>query len=107
MLLTAIRRAPEFAHPALLIAVPLSATRLQTRGFNQALEIAKPLAQALAIPLAPALLVRSRDTKMQALLHPDERHANMRRSDERRVGKACGSTFRSRWSPEHSKKKKT
>src|SRR3546814_11794263 len=27
------------------------------------------------------------------------------RSEERRVGKACGSTCRSRWSPYHSKKK--
>src|SRR3546814_15146587 len=28
------------------------------------------------------------------------------RSEERRVGKECVSTFRSRWSPSHSKKKK-
>src|SRR3546814_19317242 len=28
------------------------------------------------------------------------------RSDERSVGKGCGSTCRSRWSPEHEKKKK-
>src|SRR3546814_13112276 len=27
------------------------------------------------------------------------------RSEERRVGKACVSTFRSRWSPDHTKKK--
>src|SRR3546814_16384432 len=27
------------------------------------------------------------------------------RSEERRVGKECGSTCRSRWSPDHSKKK--
>src|SRR3546814_13485467 len=29
------------------------------------------------------------------------------RSEERRVGKECVSTFRSRWSPYHSKKKNT
>src|SRR3546814_17102846 len=29
-----------------------------------------------------------------------------RRSDERRVGKECVSTCRSRWSPQHKKKKK-
>jgi ComF family protein len=80
MLLAAIRRTPEFARPALLTAVPLSAARLQGRGFNQALEIARPLAPALAIPLAPSLVVRSRDTKMQALLHPDERHENIRKA---------------------------
>src|SRR3546814_19382951 len=30
---------------------------------------------------------------------------NVVRSEERRVGKACGSTCRSRWAPDHSKKK--
>src|SRR3546814_13672944 len=30
---------------------------------------------------------------------------NMKRSEERRVGKECVSTCRSRWSPYHSKKK--
>src|SRR3546814_18922580 len=30
----------------------------------------------------------------------------VRRSEERRVGKECVSTCRSRWSPDHSKKKK-
>src|SRR3546814_18216047 len=32
--------------------------------------------------------------------------ANLRRSEERRVGKECVSTCRSRWSPYHYKKKK-
>src|SRR3546814_18704521 len=31
--------------------------------------------------------------------------ARPRRSEERRVGKECGSTCRSRWSPYHEKKK--
>lgn len=78
MLLDAIALRPEYAMPTLLTVVPLSAARLQTRGFNQALEIAKPLAQALAIPLVPSLISRSRNTQMQALLHPAERHNNMR-----------------------------
>src|SRR3546814_18723835 len=34
-------------------------------------------------------------------------HARRRRSEERRVGKECVSTCRSRWSPYDSKKKKT
>src|SRR3546814_15671901 len=33
------------------------------------------------------------------------RRAPSVRSEERRVGKECGRTFRSRWSPYHSKKK--
>src|SRR3546814_14553093 len=32
-------------------------------------------------------------------------HQSRRRSEERRVGKECVSTCRSRWSPYHSKKK--
>src|SRR3546814_18859332 len=35
-----------------------------------------------------------------------QRHAIAHRSEERRVGKECVSTCRSRWSPYHSKKKK-
>src|SRR3546814_19422589 len=44
----------------------------------------------------------------------DERHRRMdavppsgKRSDERRVGKECVSSFKSRWSPCHQKKNKT
>src|SRR3546814_20735682 len=33
-------------------------------------------------------------------------HQGWRRSDERRVGKECVSTCRSRWAPDHKKKKK-
>jgi len=41
----------DAAHlPDLLISVPLSQQRLSERGFNQSLEIAKPLAQALLHP---------------------------------------------------------
>src|SRR3546814_18883191 len=32
------------------------------------------------------------------------RWGTLRRSEERRVGKGCGSTGRSRWSPDHTKK---
>src|SRR3546814_15433543 len=35
-----------------------------------------------------------------------EQRGPIRRSEERRVGKECGSTCRSRGSPEHKKKKK-
>ncbi len=62
----------------LLIPVPLSAARLAQRGFNQALEIARPLAQQLQRPLVPRLLQRCRDTTAQSLLHPDQRQRNVR-----------------------------
>src|SRR3546814_15145597 len=35
---------------------------------------------------------------------PYDTRAQLARSEERRVGKECVSTFRSRWSPDHSKK---
>jgi len=73
----AILREPAFAMPSLLAVVPLGEQRLAERGFNQALEIAKPLAQAIAVALAPQLLERTRETLMQAMLPPAERHRNM------------------------------
>src|SRR3546814_3930359 len=36
-----------------------------------------------------------------SVLEPDARHALLARSEERRVGKECVSTCRSRWSPYH------
>jgi ComF family protein len=64
--------------PTLLTAVPLGNQRLAERGFNQALEIAKPLARALGIPLVPHLVARVRETRAQARLHPDQRQRNIR-----------------------------
>src|SRR3546814_20044866 len=40
-------------------------------------------------------------------VHPDQRDFDYRRSEERRVGKECVSTCRSRWSPYHSTKTNT
>lgn len=75
---TAIERSHIDAQPALLTIVPLGAQRLIERGFNQAQEIARPLAKLLDIPLHPQLAQRQRDTLAQSLLHPDERRKNMR-----------------------------
>ena len=73
-----LAQAESVALPDLLTAVPLGPQRLAQRGFNQALEIARPLSGALGIALVPGLVVRARDTSAQALLHPDERHKNIR-----------------------------
>lgn len=62
----------------LMTIVPLSASRLAQRGFNQANEIAKPLARKLNIPLAAQLCVRVRDTEAQAGLPLQQRQLNMR-----------------------------
>ncbi|MDR3480818.1 MAG: ComF family protein [Burkholderiaceae bacterium] len=70
--------APQPALPGILLPVPLGAARLSQRGFNQALEIARPLSRALGIKLEPRLALRLRDTSAQATLHPEQRRKNIR-----------------------------
>ncbi len=64
--------------PALLTAVPLGPQRLAQRGFNQALEIARPLSSMLGIALEPQLVWRQRETRPQTLLPPQQRQQNIR-----------------------------
>lgn len=66
--------------PGLIVPLPLYPQRLRERGFNQAYEIARPLAHALGIPLDNELLVRIRDTGHQARLHHRARSQNMHRA---------------------------
>ena len=61
-----------------LIPVPLSRERLGARGFNQALELARPLSRKLGLPIDAASVLRIRDTPPQAALPYDERRKNMR-----------------------------
>ena len=63
--------------PDLLMPVPLSGARLAQRGFNQSLEIARPLAKLLNLPLYPQLLRRVRNTTAQTLLPPSQRRENI------------------------------
>lgn len=71
----AAQELPE--QPDELIAVPLSASRLASRGYNQAWEIARPLARHLHVPAHARAVVRVRDTGQQALLGASARRANM------------------------------
>jgi ComF family protein len=80
LLADALGRLPRQDWPDLLAPVPLGHRRLAERGFNQALEIARPLARILRLPLAPCLLARQRETAPQSLLTPAERRANLRRA---------------------------
>jgi ComF family protein len=61
-----------------LVPVPLAGARLAERGFNQALEIARHVARATGVRLAPELCERVRDTRVQADLPMDERARNVR-----------------------------
>ena len=62
----------------LMLALPLAERRLGERGFNQALEIARPLAQALSLALPLETCVRAHDGAPQASLPWKERQKNVR-----------------------------
>ena len=64
--------------PSLLITVPLHRSRLRQRGYNQALELARPLARALGVPLRHDVLQRSRRTEAQTELDAVDRRRNVR-----------------------------
>lgn len=62
----------------LVAPVPLHPARLAWRGFNQSLELARPLARKYGWPIVPAALVRVRRTKPQSTLSGRERRENIR-----------------------------
>ncbi len=66
--------------PDVIIPVPLHKKRLRNRGFNQALEIAKPIAKKLNIPLINNTLIRSRYTQAQSKLTARKRSRNLKHS---------------------------
>lgn len=66
--------------PDLLLPVPLHDERLRERGYNQATELARPLARALGLPLEHRLITRVKATAMQKGLSADERERNLRRA---------------------------
>jgi ComF family protein len=78
MLRDAVLAQPGFQLPELLCPVPLGPRRLAERGFNQALEIARPLAAALGVALHPRLALRTLETRAQSGVAPGERASNMR-----------------------------
>jgi ComF family protein len=66
------------ARPRMIVPVPLHGARLGQRGYNQALELARPLARAAGIPLRDDLLRRVRATPAQTGLDAKARRANLR-----------------------------
>ena len=73
------------ARPDLIVPVPLAPPRLALRGFNQALELAKPLAKYLNVPLARSKVLRCRDTVPQVSLPRKDRAKNIRNAFECRA----------------------
>jgi ComF family protein len=63
-----------------LVAMPLSATRLRERGFNQAHEIARHLGRAIDVPVLANACRKVADTPPQAGLTLAQRVRNVRRA---------------------------
>lgn len=63
--------------PDMIIPVPLHRSRLRSRGYNQALEIARPIGKRLAIPVNPWIVRRTRNTGSQTDLARKDRAKNV------------------------------
>ena len=66
------------ARPQVIIPVPLHAKRLTERGYNQTLEIAKPIAKKLATPIDKLSIRRIKNTTPQARLDAKSRVNNVK-----------------------------
>jgi ComF family protein len=75
-----------------IVPVPLSASRLRERGYNQSARIADALASRWGIPARDDLLIRARATETQTKLTPEQRLANV--SNAFRVAARAASAFR-------------
>jgi ComF family protein len=64
--------------PEVLLPVPLHPSRLRTRGYNQALEIARVVGRDLSLPIDHACCVRIQATPPQAGLDERTRRRNIR-----------------------------
>lgn len=70
------------ALPDVIVPMPLHATRLRERGFNQALEIARHVSKKFRVPLMAAKCRRVKDTPSQTGLPWKERENNIRNAFE-------------------------
>jgi len=64
--------------PQMIIPVPLHPGRLVARGFNQAIELARPVAERFGIPLDRTACARTRATAEQSRLNARERRSNVK-----------------------------
>lgn len=66
--------------PDLIVPVPLHRRRLRERGYNQAWELARPLARACGIPVRSDILRRTRESAPQTELDASARRNNVRKA---------------------------
>ena len=64
--------------PDCIVPVPLHASRLKERGFNQAVELARPVSRRMKVKVRLDLCERSRATQVQSTLDADERRKNLK-----------------------------
>lgn len=67
----------QLAWPDLLLPMPLHPKRQAQRGFNQAFELARPIARSLTLKLDSNNLIRQRPTPAQQGLNATERQHNL------------------------------
>lgn len=72
-----IRRLTPPGPGSTLVPIPLGATRLRTRGYNQSAVLADALGRLLDIPVSHRAIRRRRETTTQTALTPEERRANL------------------------------
>ncbi|MDO1530366.1 ComF family protein [Fulvimonas sp. R45] len=82
------REPPVLPLPQLILPVPLHHARLRRRGYNQALELARPLARHCGVPLRHDVLQRLRATDAQTELDAAARRRNVRGAFAVRAGLA-------------------
>jgi len=68
--------------PDCILPVPLYKKRLKQRGFNQSIELARPVANTFNIPLDVQSVKRVRDTRSQTELDKKQRRKNIRAAFE-------------------------
>ncbi len=68
------------ALPQCIIPMPLNSKRLRQRGFNQSLELARPIAKKMKIMLEPFLYRRIRNTLQQSKIPLSQRKKNVPKS---------------------------
>lgn len=71
---------PSQLLPDVIVPVPLHAKRLRERGFNQALEIARPVAKRLHLPITLHGITRIKHTMPQSHLTANKREQNIARA---------------------------
>lgn len=66
--------------PEVIIPMPLHPIRLRERGYNQALELARPIAKKLKIPIDKSSVERIKNTLAQARLPTKKRTQNIKQA---------------------------